>query len=67
MPKYLFTNDQRISVLIERIKWVAEYIMSGKQIKDIPDKSENNNATTLSFYYNLYQNTENIKIAEGVS
>lgn len=63
MPKYLFTNDQRISVLIERIKWVAEYIMSGKQIKDIPDKSENNNATTLSFYYNLYQNTENIKIA----
>lgn len=30
MPKYLFSNDQRISALVERIQWVAEYVLSGK-------------------------------------
>lgn len=63
MPHYLFSNDQRISVLEERIKWVAEFISLGKKISDIKDKSDNNNATTLAFYYDLYPNTENIKKA----
>lgn len=63
MPKYLFSNDQRISALVERIQWVADYVMSGKSLKDIPGKSDNNNAATLEFYYNLYPNTENTKVA----
>lgn len=63
MPKYLFSNDQRISELVERIQWVADYVMSGKNLKNIPGKSDNNNAATLEFYYNLYQNTENTKVA----
>lgn len=63
MPKYLFSNDQRISALVERIQWVADYVMSGKNLKDIHGKSDNNNAATLEFYYNLYPNTENTKVA----
>ncbi len=63
MVNYLFSNDQRISELAERIKWVAEYVLSGKQLKDIPNKSENNNAATIEFYYNLYKDTENVKVA----
>lgn len=63
MPKYLFSNDQRISALVERIQWVADYVMSGKNLKNIPGKSDNNNAATLEFYYNLYRNTENTKVA----
>lgn len=63
MPKYLFSNDQRISKLGERIQEVANYVMSGKNLKDIPGKSDNNNAATLEFYYNLYLNTENTKVA----
>ena len=58
MPKYLFTSDQRISVLPERIKWVAEFINSGHSVSEIADKSDNNNAATLKFYYNLHSGTE---------
>lgn len=58
MPKYLFTSDQRISVLPERIRWVADFINSGHNISEIDDKSDNNNATTLKFYYNLHSGTE---------
>ena len=63
MPKYLFTSDQRISELTQRIKWVANYIQSGCSISDITDKSDNNNATTLKFYYNLQMGTETCKKA----
>ena len=63
MPKYLFTSDLRISMLEERIKKVASLIEKGGRIIDIKDKSENNNATTLAFYFNLYRNTETCKIA----
>ena len=59
MPKYLFSNDQRISALVERIQWVADYVMSGKNLKNIPEKSDNNNAATLEFYYNLYPSVSN--------
>ena len=58
MPKYLFTSDQRISDLPNRIKWVSELIQKGKSLAEISDKSENNNATTLKFYYNLHWGTE---------
>lgn len=58
MPKYLFTSDQRISDLPNRIKWVSEFIQNGKTLSEISDKSDNNNATTLKFYYNLYLGTE---------
>ncbi len=63
MPKYLFTSDLRISMLEERIKRVASLITKGGQISDILDKSDNNNATTLAFYFNLYKGTETCKIA----
>ena len=63
MPKYLFSNDQRISVLAERIQWVAKYVKSGKKLKDISGKSDNNNAATLEFYYNLYPDTMNTEVA----
>ena len=63
MPKYLFSNDQRISELTSRVQWVAKYISEGNNLKDIPGKSDNNNAATLEYYYNLYPNTENTKVA----
>ena len=63
MPKYLFTSDLRISMLEERIKKVASLIERGGRIADIRDKSDNNNATTLAFYFNLYKQTETTKIA----
>lgn len=63
MPKYLFTSDQRISELPQKISWVANYVLSGKSISDITNKSENNNAATLAFYYNLYQDSDICKIA----
>lgn len=58
MPKYLFTSDQRISALPERIQWVADFINSGHNVSEIDDKSDNNNAATLKFYYNLHSGTE---------
>ena len=58
MPKYLFTSDQRINSLSEKVKWVASFIDSGHLLSEITDKSENNNAATLKFYYNLQDGTE---------
>lgn len=63
MPKYLFTSDLRISELPSRIKSVAAYVQSGRRISDISDKSDNNNAATLAFYFNLYLNSEVCKAA----
>jgi len=63
MPKYLFTSDLRISDLSNRIKAVATYVQNGKQISNISDKSENNNAATLAFYFNLYKSSEICKAA----
>ena len=57
MANYLFTNDLRISALSDRIKWVANYVQSGEDLKDIENKSDNNNAATLEFYFNLYRDT----------
>ncbi|MBR6287443.1 MAG: hypothetical protein IKR18_10775 [Bacteroidaceae bacterium] len=65
MPKYLFTSDQRISELPYRIKKWASFIQEGHDISEITDKSDNNNATTLRFYYNLFAGTETcLKSAE---
>ncbi len=50
-------------MLEERIKKVASYVTKGGRITDILDKSDNNNATTLAFYFNLYQGTETCRIA----
>lgn len=58
MPKYLFTSDLRISELPARITSVATRIAQGGSISDIVDKSENNNAATLKFYFNLQPDTE---------
>ena len=63
MPKYLFTSDQRISQLPDRIKWVARFISDGHSISDITNKSDNNNAATLKFYFNLHKGTETCAIA----
>lgn len=68
MPKYLFTSDQRISVLPSSIQRVAQHISSGKSLSEFTDKSDNNNATTLRAYYNLYEGTETCqKAAENPS
>lgn len=64
MPKYLFTSDQRISELKERIMWVANYVQQGNDTAQISDKSDNNNASTLKFYYNLHFGTNTCKEAE---
>ncbi len=58
MPKYLFTSDQRISELPDRIKQVSTFILNGHDISEIVDKSDNNNSSTLKFYYNLHPGTE---------
>ena len=33
MPRYLFSNDQRISVLADRIQWVADYVLSWWKVR----------------------------------
>ena len=63
MAKYLFTSDQRISELPAKIKWVADYIQHGNDVCNLSDKSENNNAATLKFYYNLHLGTDVCKRA----
>ncbi len=63
MPKYLFTSDLRIADLPNRIQKVATYVQSGQRISDIRDKSENNNASTLAFYFDLNSNSEICKVA----
>ena len=63
MPKYLFTSDQRISQLLPLIKKVATLIDGGGSVSSIADKSENNNAATLKFYYNLQEGTEICNLA----
>ena len=45
MPKYLFTSDQRISSLPDRIQWVANYINSGHSVTEITEKSDNNHSS----------------------
>lgn len=56
MPNYLFTSDLRISELSARIKNTASLTIEGKPLPS--DKSDNNNATTLRFYFNLFPDTE---------
>lgn len=63
MPKYLFTSDLRITDLPNRIQKVATYVQSGQRISDIMDKAENNNASTLAFYFDLNSNSEICKVA----
>ena len=58
MAKYLFTSDLRISELPDRIKKVARFVEQGNQVSAFNDKSEQNNANTLQFYFNLHQDTE---------
>lgn len=50
-------------MLKERIKKVASFIKKGGLISDIKDKSDNNNATTLAFYFNLYRHNKICQIA----
>ena len=61
MPRYLFTSDQRISMLEQRVQDVAKFVQGGGNVSNIVDKSENNNSTTLQFYYNLYKGTGTCK------
>ena len=64
MAKYLFTSDQRISDLENRIKFVAQHVQTHGDVSDITNKSDNNNAATLKFYYNLQKGTETCQIAQ---
>lgn len=64
MPKYLFTSDLRISHLSDKIQYFAKFFNDGGDITDIQDKSENNNANTLKFYFNLHKDTEICQLAE---
>lgn len=59
MVHYLFTNDLRISGLIEHIKEAAESILKEKPL----DKSQNNNTNTLKFYFNLQKGSKTINLA----
>ncbi len=61
MPKYLFTSDLRISELPNRIFNVATILKNGGRLSDIEDKSNNNNAATLAFYFGLQPNSEIVK------
>lgn len=58
MPRYLFTSDQRISSLSERIQKVAKHVTDGHSLSEITDKSDNNNATTLKAYYCLNEGSD---------
>ncbi len=63
MPHYLFSNDFRNSELSNRIKWAADLVHNGKELKSIENKSDNNNAATLAFYFNLFASTQTLEIA----
>ena len=54
MARYLFTSDLRISELPERIQEVAGFVEQGNQVSAYKDKSKENNAATLKYYFNLH-------------
>ena len=58
MARYLFTSDLRISELPERIQEVAGFVEQGNQVSAYKDKSKENNAATLKYYFNLHKGTE---------
>lgn len=55
MYHYLFTNDLRISNLEEILKKTGKAYVTNTVPSSTEDKSENNNMTTLGFYFNLTQ------------
>lgn len=61
MPTYNFTSDLRITELRERIKSSAILIVENKLSQE--DKSTQNNAATLAFYFNLQKGTETLRLA----
>lgn len=64
MPKYLFTNDLRISELPSAI---SSAIQNLKEDGLWNDKSAGNNTATLQFYFNLHKGTDIVSIAESDS
>ncbi|WP_058309081.1 AAA family ATPase [Gracilibacillus massiliensis] len=53
MYRYLFTNDLRISGLTEKMKETAKLFLDDDVPKADENKSANNNANTLGFFFNL--------------
>jgi len=64
MPKYLFTNDLRISELPSAISAAVKSIHNSSLWND---KSSGNNTSTLQFYFNLYPDTDIVKKTESDS
>lgn len=62
MPKYLFTNDLRISELPSAISTAVKSIHDPLLWNN---KSSGNNASTLQFYFNLFPNTDIVKKTES--
>lgn len=63
MLRYTFTNDLRSSDLIDRIYEVSNYVDQEIVPSATENKSVNNFANTLIFYFNLYKNGGNVKQA----
>lgn len=62
MFHYLFTNDNRCSDLINRLENAATKIATNTVPSASINKSENNNISTLRFYFNLYENSNCTKL-----
>lgn len=62
MPRYLFTNDLRISELPSAI---SSAIQKLKDDELWDDKSKGNNTATLQFYFNLHKGTDIVNRSES--
>ncbi|MGX7092568.1 AAA family ATPase [Hutsoniella sourekii] len=63
MFRYLFTNDIRISTLADRLIETANMVQTDTVPSASENKSANNNANTLIFYFNLYKDNGNTTAA----
>ncbi|KGF33707.1 hypothetical protein HMPREF2134_06635 [Peptoniphilus lacrimalis DNF00528] len=64
MLHYNFTNDLRITNLLEMLKEVANLVRTDTLPTALEDKSLNNNANTLIRYFSLYKGSNNLEEAE---
>lgn len=63
MLRYTFTNDLRSSNLLERLHEISYLVKAEAVPTASEDKSLNNYANTLIFYFNLYKNSNNVNLS----
>lgn len=63
MYHYLFTNDLRIANLDSSLQRAGTCFINNTVPSSTEDKSENNNIKTLSFYFNITENSNCAKLA----